>query len=134
MRCRSAIQDVSETFTGPRAYSTPRLALLLSTSVAFAGCATGGGEVRTFDAQNHGRYTPEEVAQEVGLVADDTGVAWTGPLGCHVNVIITTRHQVQTYVAAGDPVVTNRRGDVGFRFGEEPGCRARLRAALDQVE
>ena len=60
--------------------------------------------------------------------------SWTGPRGCHVTVIMTTRREVQSYVDAGARVVTNRSGDVGFQFDAAPGCRKRLRAALAEIE
>jgi hypothetical protein len=114
------------------AFLPTRRAVPLGIGAVLAGCGVAG--CQGVNEADGARYTPEEIAQEVGLVADDTGASWTGPLGCHVSVIMTTRREVQTYVDAGDPVVTNTLGDVGFKFVVAPGCRKRLKAALTAVE
>lgn len=116
-------------------------ALIVSAILAAAMTATGCGSRQqaastgqSLNATSDARYTVSQVARRAGLVSEDGGISWTGPGGCTVSVIMTTRAEVETYAGAGDAVVTNPAGDVGVKFQPDPGCREKLLAALAAVK
>lgn len=108
--------------------------LALAVVCLLAGCGgsakpAGGAKVTGVDG-----YTERQVVDALNLRPDRYGVSYETLSGCTVNVIMTSRGQVDTYRAAGSPVVSNRAGTVGVKFDGTRKCADELAAAIAKLK
>ena len=103
-------------------------------AVALSSCGqSGAGTQTSYNPSDPNEYSEEDVSHLAGFQRDEYGIAWDGPSGCSVAVILTNKQEIEVYASGGSPVVTNPSGDVGVKYDGSSECETTLTNALANV-
>jgi hypothetical protein len=101
-------------------------------AVAVVGCLLlGAGLSGCLDTKQPRRLSARQVVDQLLLESTDGGRTYTDDFGCVISEILTDARIVGASKAAGEVVVTNKAGTIGFRTPAARGTACQRHLADD---